>query len=400
MNLLFPIIDATRRHPLNCRSMRRHFPSAALVLGLSFCHVLALGQDKPGWQAAVDAFETKGARLLLPVHQLLLSELETAARQAETAGDPKRKAELEAAAATAHRDHRKLTEGRVPHPDPAEALKDAFLSAANGRQWALAGTRNLKRIGVTMGALHSFSEDGRDLGELSRQHLLPGMFGNRRNDGDGWSYYLISPTLDLALAVVTTQLSEGRLAERGKLSQPVSQPPPSPASTPDAAMPKSGSPKEELHVLLKRKYRQQLLDHERRLIRLLEDRLAQAAEGDDKDALDLRLTQARLALAFAQVEAAPIPLETQEAFHARLSGCKWAMPRMRAGQHLVVANGQIQTLSSQGQVIDSLPTETLWPGVMRARVPDGTLLMAVFSPDLSRLITFPVRSQFPAHRVE
>lgn len=165
-------------------------------------------------------------------------------------------------------------------------------------------------------------------------------------------------------------------------------------------MPKSGSPKEELHVLLKRKYRQQLLDHERRLIRLLEDRLAQAAEGDDKDALDLRLTQARLALAFAQVEAAPIPLETQEAFHARLSGCKWAMPRMRAGQHLVVANGQIQTLSSQGQVIDSLPTETLWPGVMRARVPDGTLLMAVFSPDLSRLITFPVRSQFPAHRVE
>lgn len=381
--------------------MRRQFPCTALVLGLSVFHALALGQGKSGWQAAVDAFETKGARLLLPVHQLLLSEMEAAARQAEAAGDARLQAELEAAVAATRRDHRKLTEGRVPHADQAEAEKDAFLRAANGAQWALMGTRNLKRIGVANGALHSFDENGRDLNELSRQHVLPGMFANRRNDGDGWCYYLISPALDLAHCVVTTQVSEGRLLEGGELPLRVMQPPPAPASTPEAPMPKAGGPKEDLHVLLKRKYQQQLLDHERRLVRLLEDRLAGAA-GDDKEALELRLMQARLALALSQGnnQVPPAPLETQEAFHARLGGHRWTMPRMRAGQHLRVVNGQIQTLGAAGQLVDNLPTETLWPGVLRARAPDGTLMMAVFSADLRRLLTFPVRSQFPARRVQ
>lgn len=379
--------------------MRRHFPCAALVLGLSVFHVLALGQDKAEWQAAVDAFETKGARLLLPVHQLLLSELEGAARQAGATGDARRQAELEATLTTTRRDHHKLKDGRVPHADLAEAEKDAFLRAANGIQWALVGTRNLKRIGITAGALHSFSEDGRDLGELSRQHLLPGMFGNRRNDGDGWGYYLISPALDLAHSVVTTQISEGRLVERGNAPLPSMQAPPSPpsATAPEAA-PKGQ--KEELHVLLARKYRQQFLDHERRLVRLLEDRLA-GAKGDDKQALDLRLMQARVALAISERgEVAPAAPESQAAFHARLNGCKWTVQRMRAGHLLVMVNGQMQTLDATGQVVDKLPTETLWPGVLRARAPDGTLLMAVFSPDLSRVLTFPVRSQFPARRVQ
>lgn len=381
--------------------MRQHFPCTALVLGLSVFHALALGQGKSGWQAAVDAFEAKGARLLLPVHQLLLSEMEAAARQAKAAGDVRLQAELEATVAATRRDHNKLTEGRVPHADLAEAEKDAFLRAANGVQWALMGTRNLKRIGVTNGALHSFDENGRDLNELSRQHVLPGMFANRRNDGDGWIYYLVSPALDLAHCVVTTQVSEGRLVEQGEPPLRVMQPPPAPPSAPEAAMPKAGGPKEDLHVLLKRKYRQLLLDHERRLIRLLEDRLGGTA-GDDKEALELRLVQARLALALSQVnEVRPAPLETQEAFHARLGGRRWTMPRMRAaGQHLVVVNGQIQTLDAAGQLVDNLPTETLWPGVLRARTPDGTLMMAVFSADLIRLLTFPVRSQFPARRVQ
>lgn len=378
--------------------MRRHFPSAALILGLSLFHVLSLGQDKAGWQAGVDTFEAKGARQLLPVHQLLLSELEAAARQPATAGDPMRQAELEASLAVVRRDHSRLQDGRVPHPDLAEAEKDAFLRAANGGQWALAGTRNLKRIGVTMGALHSFDENGRDLNELSRQHVLPGMFANRRNDGDGWTYYLISPALDQAHCVVTTQMLEGRLVRGENL--PFAKPPaPMPAITPDPAAAKTGGLKEDLHVLLGRRYHQQLLDHERRLIRLLQDRLAEAA-GDDRDALELRLMQARLALAVGEKgELAPVPPESQAAFHARLSGCRWTVQRMRMGHQLAVENGQMQTMDAAGQVVDSLPTETLWPGVLRARAPDGTLLMAVFSAGLERVLTFPVRSQFPARRV-
>ncbi|MGV3658523.1 MAG: hypothetical protein ACO1TE_00010 [Prosthecobacter sp.] len=378
--------------------MPRHFPCAALILGLSISHALVLGQEKSGWQTAVDTFEARGARLLLPVHQLLLSELEAATRQAEAAGDSQRKAELEAALLTARRDHAKLQSGRVPHADPAEVEKDAFLRAANGVQWALAGTRNLKRIGISNGTLHSFSEEGRDLGELSRQHVLPGMFGNRRNEGDGWSYYLISPALDLAHCVVTTQLSEGWLVGREDPPRPKTMPPPAPVPSP-ATAPKGR--KEDLWVLLERKYRQQHLDHERRLVLLLKDRLADAA-GGDRDAIDLRLQLARVALALGQVKhnAAPAPPESHAAFHERLRGCKWVMPRMRGGHRLIVADQRVQTLDAQGQPADSLPAETLWPGVLRARAPDGGLMMVVFSPDLTRLLTFPVRSQFPARRVQ
>lgn len=383
--------------------MRGHFPSAALVLGLwiSLALPLARGQDRSGWEAAVNAFEAKGARLLLPVHQLLLSELETAIRQAGTAGDTPRKTELEAAVIAVRRNHQKLTAGRVPHADMAEAAKDAFLRAANGRQWALIGTRNIKRIGIAAGGLHTFTEEGRDLGELSRQQILPGLFANRRNDGDGWACYLISPALDLAHCVVTTQISEGRVAGRENMPLPgvaQQQHPAPPPPEPGPATARGN--KEELHVMLQRKYRTQLLEHEQKLIRLLEDRLASAGEGD-RDAISLRLEQARVALALGRADqAASALLESAADFQARLNGCKWVLPRMRAGHHMVVTGGQIQTVDVDGRVVEQWATETLWPGVMRTHAPDGMLLMVVFSPDLKRLLTFPVRSQYPARRVE
>lgn len=383
--------------------MARHYLQAVLVLLPWLLAGGAVGQEKTDWLVAAETLETQGARLLMPVHQLLLGELEAESRKATQGGDAALIAALDGPLALARRDHEVLKAGRVPHPGGPNAAKDAFVLAANGLQWTLNGARNLKRVGIRNGTLHRFSEDGlKDGGTMCRQQLLPGMFSARRDDG-GWSFFLISPDLEHHLCVISPNMINGLWGGGKKpLPSPVTAAL-APASVLEPAAEPSAKGKESLRVLLERKFQKQLLEHEGKLVRLLESHLPEAGKMEG-EAIQKRLQQARMAqeaLIRPGTEKAPPSVETQAAFLTRLEGSLWLAPgAMIAGNRVLFGKDFVQAVSISGEVLQAMKPEVLWPGALRVRGADGAFVVFVFSPDLQQLIVLPVRAQYSGHRVD
>ncbi|HBJ84159.1 MAG TPA: hypothetical protein DDZ88_09885, partial [Verrucomicrobiales bacterium] len=234
------------------------------MLLMFFAVLAASAQEGGDWRKEQEAFEKTQARLLLPVQQILLSELGSRQQAAAKGDDPRLQAGLEARHAMARQENDLLKQGRVPHPSRVEEQKNTFLRAATGRQWALSGTQNVKRVGLRGSGMRSFSEDGRELGDIAATHLAPGVFGSRRRQDSGWTCFTFSADLQRSLCLIVSQVFEGVC-----LSSDEARPASAADNAPSPAAASADST--DLLDLLETRYRQKRLQHEAARRALIED---------------------------------------------------------------------------------------------------------------------------------
>ena len=369
----------------------------AFFVGLLLCVVCSVSaQERGNWRKELETFEKVQARLLLPVQEILFSELSARQQAAAKGSDLRLEAELEARVAIAKQENDLLKEGRILHASRENDQKTAFVHAGSGRQWKLRGTKNVPRVGLCRGGIRSFSLDGHELGDLAGLHFAPGVFGGRRRQDSGWNCFAFSADLQFSQCLIVSDMVEGVCLSKGK-ARPI------PVSESKERKEASVADQNDLLALLEARYRQKMLQHEAVRRSLIESFISapNTPAGDMRELREILLeaTEAHELLS-RPASRSVLEVETPAAFLERLSGSEWQISDMPSLSRLRFDGLMAYTLPPSGQGQERLSATLEWPGLLRLK-PAGELpVLMAFGPDLDRVLVLRVRSTFPGQLVE
>ncbi|SKB08936.1 hypothetical protein SAMN02745166_05055 [Prosthecobacter debontii] len=353
------------------------------------------------WQADMDQLERRYVKSLLPVQQILLSELEVQ-RKSPSGLSAQRQVDLSILQSTAEERQQALSQGKIWLPGPQQAGWEAFCRAAQGRTWSLEGTSNVRKLRIEGQDLMLTNDKGMEFRPTQqRAAALPGAFLTRRSDR-GYSVYLISPDLQQARCLVVRSTSEG-ISRSASMPLYLNHSPAEILATLDATPQPDPKPStrppdlnQDLLTALEDRVRQIEVAHHREAIQILTKHVSQSYETraySNMFPLKRILRQYRRALAYlTRSPELDVPMLSQERFLKEVPEERWLLSGRTSGGHpWSQFDGQfLHALNFKDEEGAKEPMQIIWPGLIsNSSHPSDRPCYIAFSADFHNCLYLP-----------